>query len=146
MEAYQYKALIAEFAQLAGLADPKELTEKGLVNIGGLDMLLHYDHAFDPELLQVRIDLGDPPENKFLAVMVTLMSANYVLGNGGTFVFSLLPETTRVVFTAQQKIDTQFTAQDLWQALSDIARQSRNVWDGTQAPDMQAARQYGLVA
>lgn len=130
MTSEQFRALLQDLANAAGLADATSLLEYGAVNVGERAALLVHEPAYDPDLLQVRISLGEVPPAQEDAIATALLEANYVEGYGGECVFSLSPESLEAVVTMRLRLQSSLTAKDLWQSLSDIARHGSGIWDG----------------
>lgn len=129
MTSDQYKALIQDLAHVAGLSDASSLLEYGRVMIGEGRALLVHDPDHDPDLLQVRVTLGNFAESLEVAVLQALMETNYVKGYAGDCVFSLRPGAQEAVLTMRLRLRQVASAQDLWQSLSDIARHGRQMWE-----------------
>lgn len=132
MTADQYKSLLEELARVAGLADASGLIERGLVKVGELDAVLVHEPAYDENLLQVRMRLGTLPE-RGEELTRALLEANYVSGYGGECVFSLFPQTDDVVITLRVKLVAHMSPQELWQSISDTARQAGSMWESVTA-------------
>jgi hypothetical protein len=129
MTSEQYKLLLQDLAQVAGMTDAAGLTQHGRVKIGDLDAVLEHDPKYDDQLLQVRMRLGTlPPEGEDLTRAI--LEANYVSGYGGECVFSLFPASDDVIITMKVRLLDGLSAQELWQGISDVARQSSQMWQG----------------
>ncbi|MBC5764601.1 hypothetical protein [Ramlibacter albus] len=129
MTSDQFKVLLQELAQLAGMADTTGLLEHGRVRVGEVPVVLEHDPAYDAELLQVRLLLGALPPQETDLVARALLEANYVSGYGGECVFSLMPETDDAVITMKVRLVQGLTAQELWQELSDVAHHGSRMWE-----------------
>jgi hypothetical protein len=127
--AEQFQALLQELARAAGLPDASGLLDHGRLNIGPWSSLLVHDAGYDPELLQVRMNLGGFAGEQRDVVMQALLEANYGEGWGGECVFSLSPDTGEVALTMRLELSPSLSAQELWQALSDIAQQGGRMWE-----------------
>jgi hypothetical protein len=125
----QYKLLLQELARIAGLSDASPLVEHGRVKIGEVDAVLEHNPDYDENLLQVRTRMGTLPE-KGDELARAILEANYVSGYGGECVFSLYPASDDVVVTMRFRLVEALSAQELWQAISDISRHSTQMWEG----------------
>ena len=128
MTSEQFKSLLQELAHVAR-GDAAELVEHGRVQIGNLKALLAHDPAYEAELLQIRMLLGNMPTQEQELIAKALLEANYVSGYGGECVFSLMPDTDDVVLTLKYRLHDALTPQDLWQELSDIAENGGRMWE-----------------
>ncbi|WP_048438544.1 CesT family type III secretion system chaperone [Caenimonas sp. SL110] len=138
MNSEQYHALLQDLAKRANMADPSGLVDHGRVRIGDLDAVLEHAPGYDPKLLQVRLRLGALPQ-KGDELVRAVLEANYTSGYGGECVFSLYPATDDVIITMRVRLDEAMTAQELWQAISDVARHATHIWEGIAAETHTAA-------
>ena len=129
MNAEQYKHLLQDLARVSGLADPASLVGQGRVRVGDLNAVLEHDPHYDENLLQLRFMLGRFPPEGTDALAKALLEANYISGYGGECVFSLFPESDDVVITMRLRLEEGMTAQELWQEISDVARQGSEMWE-----------------
>lgn len=125
-----YQKLIHDFCEIANLKDPLGLFDNGQIQIDGIDMLLYYDEEFAPNLLQIRVDLEEPPKLEASpdAFLKALLVSNYVVGMGGVFVFGINPMDGHVILTVQQSINDETTGSDLLRTLKSTATQATDVW------------------
>lgn len=125
-----YRKIIEEFCEITHIQDVASLFEHGQINVHGVDMLLFYDEEFDPERLQIRIDLQKLPhaEKSAEALLAALLVSNYDFGMGGFFVFGVNPHDGHVVLTLQQMIDIETTGQNLLKMLQSAAMQAKSQW------------------
>ncbi len=129
MTSEQYKLLLQELANVAGLADASGLIDHGRVKIGEVDAVLEHNPEYDENVLQVRMRMGTlPAQGEDLARAI--LEANYVSGYGGECVFSLFPASDDVVVTMRVRLVQALAPQELWQAISDISRHSSEMWEG----------------
>src|SRR3954454_8627267 len=127
MTSEQYQALLQNLAHVAGMADSSGLVEHGRLRIGEVDAVLEHEPKYDENLLQGRMRLGTlPPEGDDLTRAI--LEANYVSGYGGEGVFSLYPASDDVIITMKVSMKQALTAQELWQAISDVARHGGQMW------------------
>lgn len=129
MTSEQYKLLLQDLARVAGLADASGLIDHGRVKIGDVDAVLEHNPDYDENLLQVRMRMGTLPEQGD-ELTRAILEANYVSGYGGECVFSLYPASDDVVVTMRFRLVEALTPQELWQAISDVARHSSQMWEG----------------
>jgi hypothetical protein len=125
----QYKLLLQDLARVAGLVDSSGLVDHGRVKIGEVDAVLEHNPDYDDNLLQVRMRMGTLPEEGDDLVRA-ILEANYVSGYGGECVFSLYPASDDVVVTMRFRLVEALSPQELWQAISDIARHGSQMWEG----------------
>jgi hypothetical protein len=130
MTSEQYQALLQGLAHVAVLPDPAALLNVGLLNIGEYRAVLVHEPGYDPNLLQVRLILGGFPAELKEVVTQKLLEMNYIAGYGGEWVYSLMPESGEAVLSARIHLDSNLSAQELWQVLSDCARHGGEMWDG----------------
>ena len=129
MTSEQYHALLRDLAHVAGLPDSLRLVRHGRLGIGECRAVLVHEPAYDPDILQLRLILGSVPEALKDVIAQALLEANYVEGYGGECVFSLAPESGDAVLTMRLHLPPTFSAQELWQELSDIARHGSQMWE-----------------
>lgn len=129
MNPEQYQYLLHELAHVAGLPYPLALMNHGRLKIGDVSALLIYEPQYDPDLMQARLLLGSVPDELREAVMQALLEANYFEGYGGECVFSMSPQSGEIVLTMRLPLLPSLSAQELWQALSDIARHGSQMWE-----------------
>jgi hypothetical protein len=126
----RYRELAQEICECAGLPPDDPFIESGMLNINGWDTLLFYDEEFDPECLQIRVDLGELPSasEASQAIMLSLLSTNFVYGLGGLSVFSVNPRDGHIILTTQNAIGVSTTAQDILAFLQESVGQARDRW------------------
>jgi hypothetical protein len=131
MNQERYRELAREICKCAELPPDDAFMESGMLNIDGWDTLLFYDEEFDPERLQIRIDLGEMPSSPGApqVVMLSLLSTNFVYGLGGLSVFSINPSDGHIVLTTQHMIDMRTSAQDILAFLREAVGQARGLWE-----------------
>ena len=129
----QYQYLLHELAHVAGLPYPLALMNHGRLKIGDVNAVLIYEPQYDPDLMQARLLLGGVPHELRESVMEALLEANYFEGYGGECVFSLSPQSGEIVLTMRLPLLPSLSAQELWQALSDIARHGSQMWEAIMA-------------
>jgi hypothetical protein len=129
MTSEQYRALLEELARVGGLADPAPLLSEGRVTVGESSAVLAHDPGYDPDLLQVRILLGEFPAEHAETIMRGALETNYLNGYGGECVFSLYPRLNHLVATVRVRLRHGMSGQELWQDLSDMVRMAVQVWE-----------------
>ncbi len=131
MNTARFEKLATELALCAGLASDDPFHETRVMKVNGLDTLLFYDEAFDPERLQIRMDFGGLPKDPFQlnALMLSVLSLNFIYGMGGLAVFSVDSSNAHLILTTQHGLDTTLTAQDLLAVLQESHAQAVSAWD-----------------
>jgi hypothetical protein len=127
MTAEQYRLLLQDLARLADPRDGDSLLEHGRAKVGALDTVMVHAPEYDPDLLQVRMRVGTLPEPSG-HILRGILEANFISGFGGECVFSLFPNSRDVVMTLRHRLDEATTPQDLWQGLTDVARNAEQMW------------------
>jgi len=143
MNTDQFQTLLAEFAHIAQLADPSDLLKHHRLQLGGVETALEHQPAFDPDLLQLRVQLGTFDESQRDEVLTALLESNYLIGYGGQCVYSLLPTTNDVVLTMRLQLDESISAQELWQQMSDLVRHSSELWQQVMSHDARVRSYVG---
>lgn len=131
MNTARFEKLANELALCAGLASDDPFHETRVMKVNGLDTLLFYDEAFDPERLQIRMDFGGLPKDpvQLNALMLSMLSLNFIYGMGGLAVFSVDSSNAHLILTTQHGLDTTLTAQDLLAVLQESHAQAVSAWD-----------------
>lgn len=129
---------------LTNIQDAVTLVENGQISVGGLDVLLFYDEEFDPNRLQIRVDLQELPVlgKSAEALLTALMIGNYSFGMGGLFVFGINPLDGHVVLTIQQEIDNETTGRSLLDALQKTVMQAKSQWQQVCADSAKMDRKH----
>ena len=130
MNTARFEKLATELAFCAGLASDDPFHETRVMKLNGLDTLLFYDEAFDPGRLQIRMDFGGLPKDpvQLNALLLSVLSLNFVYGMGGLAVFSVDSSNAHLVLTTQHGLDTTVTAQDLLAVLQESHAQAVSAW------------------
>lgn len=137
-----YRALLQSLGKYLQLHDLARFASSGLLEIENMPVVLLYDEAFDPQLLQIRFDLGDSPEEGREALWYALLDSNFIWGEGGRFVFGVCSDTDHVVLTIQHAIAADVTAAELGDWLRGAAREVLARWTEilqAQAPQAMSA-------
>lgn len=118
MDTQTYRHLLDELAELFAPEKTADLKNEGVVEIENRDFLLHYDEAFDPDLLLVRVCVDE--DDRFADepdLLKGLLKTNYLTGYTERVTFSMHPESERVVLTFWKDIRDVRNAQQLREAL-----------------------------
>lgn len=128
MSEHFYRNLLRETGLHLQIPDPERFIENPLLKVDGLPLFLMYDEAFDPDLLQVRFDLGESPEEGCEPLWRELLHHNFIWGQGGRFVFSTIADNDHVVLTLQYDISPDTTGVELGNWLRSAAYEAKAHW------------------
>ncbi|MDB5841701.1 MAG: hypothetical protein JWQ23_3653 [Herminiimonas sp.] len=128
MDLHRYNQVLEEMCDHVKLGDRTQFLENGLLTIGGTDMFLLYDEAFDPEFLQLRIDFGPVPDCNREHLWRSLLNCNFVWGQGGYLVFSVIPENEHVVLTLKHTLNDEVSGAELANWLAFASGEAKAQW------------------
>ena len=128
MDKHRYTCLLEEMCEHIGLDHREHFLRTGLLRVGATDMLLQYDDLQDPQYLQIRIDCGEADNIDREYLWRKLLNCNFVWGQGGYLVFSVIPDNDHVVLALKHTLRENITGRELADWLAFAAAESAMQW------------------
>lgn len=116
MNTSEYKRVVQELCKVVGFDSPKTLLDGGRLRIDDFLVALIYDESFDPDLLQVYIDMGPLPDNR-ADVYKTFLMINFKLNASQRGSLGVHPQTGHLFYSFRYRLDQQASGQALLDSL-----------------------------
>ncbi|OAJ61443.1 hypothetical protein A6V36_23990 [Paraburkholderia ginsengiterrae] len=116
MNTSEYRRVVEELCKVVGFNSPKTLFDGGRLRIDDYLVALIYDETFDPDLLQVYIDLGPIPADR-AAACKTFLKINFNLSASQRGSLSVHPQTEHLFYSFRYRLDKNASGQALLDSL-----------------------------
>lgn len=116
MSIQHYQRVLTQLCELVGFADTSALAEGAKLRIDDYVVCFFHDETETPSHVAVYVDLGAPRQDRLQALEV-LMQLNFSLGAGSRGVLSIHPQTQRVFYSFNYRLDDAATGQALLDTL-----------------------------
>ena len=113
MTQHAVQALLADFFQVSGCADPQAQPGVGRCRCHGLDVALYYDDHLDPSSIHGSVDLGTVAPSRQREVFRSLLLRNPSFQPEHSAVLGLDAESDRVVLVARIAFEDELSGQRL---------------------------------
>lgn len=107
-----FERLIQDFCRLCSIADTERVAKGAAVEVDDVAFSIVYDESSAPDRLHLFCDYGEVPKGQEEATYRALLETNLVVYGSDTAVFSLSPETGRVVCATRFALQN-FRAEEL---------------------------------
>lgn len=120
---HKFEDLIKDFCRLCGIADIASVAAGAAIDVDGVHFSIAYAEAL-PDRLCVFCDYGEVPEGREKEVYRALLETNLFVYPDDTAVFSVSPETGRVICATRFRLDP-LRAEELRDIMTSLSQKAR---------------------